>query len=384
MRVLVASTGGAGHFNPLLPFADALARRGDEVLLVVPPSLAATAQATGHPCRTGAEPPADQMAAIRERFPTLPPGEAAVLMNRELFGRLCTAAMLPAMEGACREWRPGLVLREPCEYASAVVADRLGIPHAQVAISLAEIEASALALAAPVLEPYGSGLVQRIRSAPYLTRFPGSLDPSPFSATRRFREAAEAPRRTPLPDWWAGRAAPLIYLTFGSIAGGLSVGAAAYRAALDAVTGLPVRVLLTVGRATDQSALGVVPENVHVEAWVPQADVLGHAAAVVSHGGSGTTFGALSAGLPLVLIPLFADQPANARRVAAAGAGLVIEAGPGQADAMRLLGPADAPRIRAAIENVLADESYRQAASRIAAEMRALPVIDEVLDAGWP
>ena len=43
------------------------------------------------------------------------------------------------------------------------------------------------------------------------------------------------------------------------------------------------------------------------------------------HGGSGTTLGALAAGLPLVIVPLFADQPANAKRVAEVGAGLVVE-----------------------------------------------------------
>jgi len=54
---------------------------------------------------------------------------------------------------------------------------------------------------------------------------------------------------------------------------------------------------------------------VHVEAWVPQADALAAATVVVCHGGSGTTFGTLAAGLPLVIVPMFADQPANARLV---------------------------------------------------------------------
>ena len=63
----------------------------------------------------------------------------------------------------------------------------------------------------------------------------------------------------------------------------------------------------------------------HVERFVPQADVFGHASLVVTHGGSGTTLGALAAGLPLVVVPLFADQPDNARRVEAVGAGVIAE-----------------------------------------------------------
>ena len=45
-----------------------------------------------------------------------------MLGNRELFGRMATLAMLAEMERAFADWRPDLVLREPSEYASAIVA----------------------------------------------------------------------------------------------------------------------------------------------------------------------------------------------------------------------------------------------------------------------
>jgi hypothetical protein len=286
---------------------------------VVPPQLEATVSAMGHPFVLGADPPADELAALWERFSAASGQEAAILANRELFGRLWTAAMLPAAEQACREWRPGLVLHEAAEYASAIAAERCGVAHAQVAISLADVEAASLDLAAPVLAPYGERIVDRLRASPYLTRFPASLDPSPFPATQRFREPADPPR-TALPDRWDGSDAPLVYVTFGSVAGGLPEAVAVYRTALEAVAGVRARVLLTVGRAVALDALGPVPDNAHVEAWVPQAEVLREAALVVAHGGSGTTFGTLAAGVPLVLVPLFADQLANAERVAAAGA----------------------------------------------------------------
>lgn len=74
--------------------------------------------------------------------------------------------------------------------------------------------------------------------------------------------------------------------------------------------------LLTIGRDLDPAVLGEVPETVHVERWVDQADVLAVADAVISHGGSGTVLGTLAAGLPHVVLPLFADQGTNARRLA--------------------------------------------------------------------
>ena len=378
MRVLLSSTDGAGHFGPLRPFIDVLAARGDELLVVVPPKLEAAVSAMGQPFVVSGEPPADELALLWERFSTASGHEAAVLGNRELFGRLWTEAMLPSVERACAEWRPQLVLHEAAEYASAIAADRSGIAHAQVAISLADVEAGSLELAAPALAIHREQIVERLRASPYLTRFPAALDPSPYPATQRFREPA-APPRAALPDHWHGSDAPLVYVTFGSVAGGLPNAVTVFRIALDAVAGLRARVLLTVGTAVDVDRLGPLPENAHVEAWVPQAEVLAEAALVVAHGGSGTTFGALAAGVPLVVVPLFADQLVNAERVAAAGAALVVEPDRGAARGMGSLGPKHRPRLRAAIETILDDPSYASAARRIADEMHALPAIDELL-----
>jgi hypothetical protein len=220
---------------------------------------AATLAAREQAYRIGAAPAEAEVEPFRELLAKASPEEAEGMIDREFFGRLCTAAMLPSLEAACDDWRPGLVLHETCEYSAAVAAGRRGIPHAQVAISLAQVEASALAHTVPALEAYGGRIGEQIKASGYLTRFPPSVDPSPYPATRRFRETgpgeAGRPSSAPLPDWWEGNEAPLVYVTFGTMAGGTAVGDAAFRAALDAVSGLPIRVLLTAGRATDIQAL---------------------------------------------------------------------------------------------------------------------------------
>jgi UDP:flavonoid glycosyltransferase YjiC (YdhE family) len=136
---------------------------------------------------------------------------------------------------------------------------------------------------------------------------------------------------------------------------------------------------LTVGREVDPDRLGAVPENTRVEQWVAQTDVFAQAALVVCHGGSGTTFGALAAGVPLVVCPLFADQPRNGRLVEAAGAGLQVTAPSGFAGVVRALGPADVTPLRAAVERVLIDPTCRDAAVRVALEMATAPTLEEVL-----
>jgi UDP:flavonoid glycosyltransferase YjiC (YdhE family) len=382
MRVLAAcSLGGAGHLNPLLPFLAAARRRGDETLVVGPPALRDLVERAGYGFRAGGEPSEAAVAPIRERLPVAPPQEASVLGNRDLFGRLATTAMLPGMRQMCVDWSPHIVLREPCEYASVVVAHHIGIPTVQVAISLAEAEDASIAAAAPALEDHRRGLVRELHSSPYLTRFPASLDPSPFPATVRFR-VPDIDEGEALDDWWDESDAPLVYATFGTVLGHMSIAADVYRVVLAAVKDLDVRVLLTVGRRFDRSDLRPIPANVHIEAWAEQANVLDEAELVVCHGGSGTLFGALAAGVPVVVVPLFADQFENGRRVAGCGAGLVIE--PEHEDAngpRRVIGDEDAPRIVDAINAVLGTASYGRNARRIALEMAAAPTVDQVLEA---
>jgi MGT family glycosyltransferase len=210
---------------------------------------------------------------------------------------------------------------------------------------------------------------ETLRRSPYLTVFPASLeDPAAPDqpATSRFRDPAWDAPPAALPDWWPDADAPLVYVTFGSVAGGLAMAAGVYRLAIEVMAELPVRALLTVGRDVDLGAFAETPDNVHVEAWVAQANVLGHAAAVVCHGGSGSTLGALAAGVPAVVVPLFADQPYNARRVEAVGAGIAVSR--------------DAEALRAAVQRVLEDGSYRAAAEGLAAEMRTQPPVDDALD----
>ena len=136
--------------------------------------------------------------------------------------------------------------------------------------------------------------------------------------------------------------------------------------------------LLTVGRRFDASTLGPVPANVHVEPWIDQARVLDHADLVVCHGGSGTALAALAAGVPLVMVPLFADQFENARRIAATRAGRVVETQitTGGARSINTAAPLEITR---SIEDVLGDVTYRDRARAIAAEMAATPTVEEVL-----
>jgi UDP:flavonoid glycosyltransferase YjiC (YdhE family) len=59
-------------------------------------------------------------------------------------------------------------------------------------------------------------------------------------------------------------------------------------------------------------------------AFAPFRQLLPLCGAIVHHGGIGTTAAALEAGCPQLVLPLAWDQPDNAARVAALGAGVTL------------------------------------------------------------
>ena len=376
MRLLLASTGLQGHLDPLLPFAAAARSDGHELLLVTSKSGGSRAKTAGIPLALGDDPPAEAVSSIWAEFAAATPRQRARLVDGLLFPGPQAEALLPAMERAARSWRPDLILREPCEYASAVVALNSGVPQATVAISQGRVEAAALRLAGPTLDQRRAGTAAALRRTPYLSRFPSSLDPDQFPDTRRYR-VAETGRR-PLPRWWGDDPPPLVYLTLGTVAPTLAPQAVPTLMAMaEAVSQLPVRGLLTVPDGQFR-LLAAAPGNLHVEPFVPQEDVLRAAAVVVCHGGSGTVLGALSAGLPLVVLPMLADQLANGRVVARAGAGVVLEP-PSEAAEV----PSAAASIRSAVERTLGEPAFRAAARKIASEMRREPPLEGLLRALW-
>ena len=305
--------------------------------------------------------------------------EAGPVVVGELFCRLNSGALLPVVRAACDEWAPDLVLRDPTEFASAVAAEERGIRHVRIAHGLAAGEAGALRVSAAPLQSFRPGVNRRIAESTYVTLFPEMLDESPFSDTRRYRLPEKPLATRAESNWWSGNADPLVYVTFGTVAPAMPGMVSLFRAALDAVAGLPVRVLLTVGRDLDVAQLGTSPDNVRIERWVDQVEVMAEAALVVCHGGAGTTVGALAAGVPMVVFPLFADQGDNARCVVAAGAGVAVEAR-GAAAANRTIEADDSAALRAAILQVLNDPRYAEAAAEARSALTALPLLDGVYD----
>lgn len=97
-----------------------------------------------------------------------------------------------------------------------------------------------------------------------------------------------------------------------------------FACALSAVNRLGRRaIFLTKERAQIQMSL---PESVLWQPYVPLSALLPHAAALVHHGGIGTTAEALRCGIPQMIVPFAWDQFDNGARIASLGVGMVIPA----------------------------------------------------------
>jgi UDP:flavonoid glycosyltransferase YjiC (YdhE family) len=352
VRLLFTFAGGEGHLQPLLPVARAAAARGHEVVVSGAASIAAAAAALEF-VASGPD--------VRPQRLELAPYD----LERELrvvreayagrFARARAADLLALLEAR----RPDAVVRDEFDVGAAIASERLGIPCACVLVNAS----GGLVGAARVDEPLAQlraehGLpAEATGDALVLSPFPPSFrDPAnPLPATARTFRLIAPPAGPP-----AAGARPLVYVTLGTIFNTESGDLLAR--IVEGVRELPVDVVATVGRTLDPAELGPQPANVRVERFVAQAELLPRCAAAVTHGGSGSVAGALAHGVPLVCVPVGADQPLNAARCAALGAGRSLDP--------LTLTPDGA---RAAIADVLEDARYRRAAERLRDELAAQP-----------
>ena len=335
MRVLFATTANDGHFGPLRPFALAFADAGHEVRVAAPASYAAALESAGYVHAPFDDAPPELIGPVMARLPSVGFEEANRVVIQDVFARIDAQAALPGLTATIEAWRPDLVLRESAELGSLAAAERAGVPHVHVCIGMHEIADQFARETTEQLAQLGRlaglddhWLAGALSGEVMISSVPESVDgPGP---AWRFRDPWLVDPAGELPRSWGDPDHPLVYVTFGSVTGSLGPFDAVFAEALDGLAGLPVRVLMTVGRRFDAQRLPPLPANACVLPWWPQDAALAHAAAMLGHGGFGTTMGALANGVPQVVAPIFTtDQVANGRHVAECGAGLTVDPGPG-------------------------------------------------------
>ena len=357
VRVLFTFAGGRGHLEPLVPVARAAADAGHTVAFVGRPWMVPAVEALGFPALAAGS----DVGLTPRRLPLAP-----VDLERDMrdvgdgFGRRVAHERAAGLLPSCDEWRPDVLVCEELDFGAMLIAERLGIPAATVLISAAGSFVRPEFVAGPLNEvraEFGlapdSELVMPKRLL-VVSPFPPSLrDPD-------FPPPVTAHALRLVAGGLASDHPPRVYVTLGTVYN-VESGDLLPRL-LAGLRDLPINLIVTVGRDLDPDELGPQPANVHIERFMPQAALLPHCDLVVSHAGSGSVLGALTHGLPMVLLPLGADQPLNAARCEALGVA-------------RVLDPLAARpwELHEAVLGVLADQMYRDSAESLRDEIGALP-----------
>ncbi|WP_289141335.1 macrolide family glycosyltransferase [uncultured Brevibacillus sp.] len=136
-----------------------------------------------------------------------------------------------------------------------------------------------------------------------------------------------------------------IYISLGTV---LNQSIDFYKLCFQAFGNTDHTVVMSIGNNVHIADLGEIPANFIVKNYVPQMDVLTCTKLFITHGGMNSTNEGLYYGVPLVVIPISADQPIIARQVANIGAGVTLQ--------MQSL---TASQLRETVEHVLNHPSFQ-------------------------
>ncbi len=271
------------------------------------------------------------------------------------------------------DWQPDVIVSEPTEHGGRLAASVLGVPHLILdnnpLIGL-ERDVTEPALRQQLAKLGHHGELDPPRRAGVL---PERCYPPELAATASgyyrvpgplMNQARLEPELIGLPD-----DRPLVLLSLGSLALTLCGMDEILEPILRALGELRCEVILTLGGHSElRKTLVDTPANVHVVDYVPQAALLASCDLFITHAGFNAFREALAAGVPMVALPSFADQPVNADRIVALGVGERLD-----------IDSFTTAELSAACSRVLADPEPRRNARAIHRELLTLPGFEQLV-----
>jgi UDP:flavonoid glycosyltransferase YjiC (YdhE family) len=366
MRIVFSAVGAYGHLFPIVPCALAAAEAGHEVVVAVPEPYQAELDRAGLATMAAGISVREAITAANDRLNVARSGDGRI--SADAFGTVLPRQAVADLRPLLADGHIDLVVYEALNPGAGIAAALTGVPA--ICHGIGRVSGS----------PAWSAMCDawRTTAAQFGMDLPEDYPPSlgfpvidicpPSFQDFRFRTPAEHLLTRPVPWSPAGSLPPiarrrpdrrpLIYLTLGTA----FVRQGILELALAGLSTLPAEVIVSGGGQVGPKDFGALPDNVKVCDWVPQAELLPLVDLVVSHGGSGTTLGALAHGLPHLVVPQGADQFANALAVADAGVGEQI-----RPDELTAGSVADRARW------LMTDEGVRERLDVISAEVATMP-----------
>ncbi|WP_434595315.1 activator-dependent family glycosyltransferase [Streptomyces sp. A5-4] len=418
MRVLFAAFPLPSHLYPMIPLAHALQTAGHEVVVATQPGtfdpdMLATVVAAGlQVVPLGVKEDLDDM--VRARFGGTHPElrtDALALTEDAANWESVRHSMVfqwkwhyrvespvedsrPVVDHLvdfARAWQPDLVLWDPLFFPAPIAARAVGAAHARVLFGLDNVglvrqkgveqlrgegrspdEDPLVTWMRPMLQRYGMEYDEELLLGQW------TIDPQRtghrLPLDYRYLPVSGAPYNgvTVVPEWLREKPRrPRVCLTLGQTGRPRLRHAdseISIRELMEMVAGLDVEVVATLN-ADQRAVAGPIPDNVRTVDYLPLNLLLPSCAAIVHHGGPGTTAAAAVHGVPQLIVPYVRwDEPVQSRYVADRGAGIAI---PDEELSVEAL--------RKALEAILGEASYREGAAALRTDVGAAPSPNELV-----
>ncbi|MFM9277621.1 macrolide family glycosyltransferase [Paenibacillus jiagnxiensis] len=377
-RVLFINGGSEGHINPTIGVVQELVSRGEEVVYFCIEAFRERIEKTGASVRTF-----DDQKFIKAFIS----GGRNYLLER-INGLLLTAdIVIPSVLEQIKGEHFDYIIHDSMFGCGRLLAQILKLPAINSCSSFAQTKESfdtmmeqfSIKVPAETVKP----ITDRFQSLTAMVKEKYDVDiqspyevfcnPAPLTivyTTREFQPDGEAfdqtykfvgpsisSRFTPENfDFTAIKGKSPIYISLGTV---FNQAIDFYKLCFEAFGNTDHTIVMSIGNKAQVSDLGEIPENFIVKNYVPQTEVLQYAKLFITHGGMNSAHEGLYCGVPLIVIPLSADQPIIAEQVANIGAGMKLQ--------MQSL---TVNQLRETTDHVLSLPSFKKAATSIGESFR--------------
>jgi len=397
MRVLITMFPWEPHYYPVVPLGWAFQLAGHEVRVASMPTMTDVVRRSGLPGASVGPDPLEAFTSAGVTFvppkgsttrgaadpeyqdwpddwPVRPAGLGELISSYfakiGFYSATMAEAHLADLIRYGRDWRADLIIHDPAQFAGPVAASALGIPNVRYLLGYPGLMRIDTCYGPDPVPEYVRlfrqfGCQPRIEPTAWIDPCPPSMQfaltsGSPVLPMRYVPYGAGA-----IPGWADQPDRPRVCLSWGHTQPGWDGrGILSFvRELVAAISRLDVQLVLAISPAMAEQ-LGELPAGIKVAVGAPMNALLASCAAVIHHGGPGTTMAASSAGVPQLMVTNHPHNSAIAARVAAIGAGAHLRL---HEAAMSV------ERVRDTLVALLEQPSYHQAAGALRREIAGQP-----------
>lgn len=376
VRLLFTSLPAASHVGPALPLAREFRARGWEVAFAASASMEQQVAARGFGFfPVGLDWTESDAAQTFPELETMPLEDQAFWWVSDIFADRAAKPSAADLVAVIERWQPQLVVRDYWDFGAWVAAEACGVPTVVLGLAMFTPAHQWRAAIGPRLQSLrrhvGLAVDETLGSlydGPYLDLLPPAYQVERPPNATHLRPVSLGAASPEVPDWIASLPdCPTVLVTFGTV---FNQVPDVFERVIAGLSDQPVNVIVTTGRNRDPATLGPLPANTRAERFIDYAGLLPRCDAIVCHAGLNTTMAALAHDLPILAIPLSADQSVHAGRCRQLGVGSAMPRS-------ELTPEGVATQVR----TILAEPGFGHRAAEVGAEIRDMPGPSAAVDA---